>query len=65
MLKSLLVIAAGPSLRKGATDASAVGGLSGFVRVRASSFEEAKEFLNGNPVFEAGGTVEIRELPWQ
>ena len=37
--------------------------LTGFVRVRAASLEEAKRFLVGNPVYEAGGTVEIRELP--
>ena len=35
----------------------------GFIRVRAKSLEAAKQFLDGNPVYEAGGTVEIRELP--
>ncbi|KJV24684.1 hypothetical protein VI06_21545 [Aquitalea magnusonii] len=37
--------------------------LTGFIRIRAGSFEEATQFLAGNPVYEAGGTVEIRELP--
>ncbi len=37
--------------------------LSGFIRVTASSLEQARSLLAGNPVFEAGGTVEIRELP--
>ena len=37
--------------------------LSGYIRVRAASLEEARTLLTGNPVFEAGGTVEIRELP--
>jgi hypothetical protein len=37
--------------------------LSGFIRVAAESLEHAKTLLTGNPVFEAGGTVEIRELP--
>ena len=35
----------------------------GFITVRAESLQEAREMLIGNPVFEAGGTVEIRELP--
>jgi hypothetical protein len=37
--------------------------LGGYIRVRAESLEAAKEFLKGNPVYEAGGTVEIHELP--
>ena len=37
--------------------------LSGYLRVQAESLEAAKELLAGNPVFEAGGTIEIRELP--
>jgi len=37
--------------------------LGGYIRVRAVSLESAKRFLPGNPVYEAGGTVEIRELP--
>lgn len=37
--------------------------ITGYLRVQAASLEEARKFLEGNPVFEAGGTVEIRELP--
>jgi len=37
--------------------------LSGYIRVQADTLEAAKKLLEGNPVFEAGGTVEIRELP--
>ena len=37
--------------------------LSGYIRVQAEGLEQAKELLLGNPVFESGGTVEIRELP--
>jgi hypothetical protein len=37
--------------------------ISGYIRVQAHSLDEAKTLLEGNPVFEAGGTVEIRELP--
>jgi len=37
--------------------------LTGYLRLRAASIEDARRLLVGNPVFEAGGTVEIRELP--
>ena len=37
--------------------------LSGYIRIKATDLAEARELVNGNPVFEAGGTVEIRELP--
>ncbi|MBL8523969.1 MAG: hypothetical protein JNN20_09790 [Betaproteobacteria bacterium] len=39
--------------------------LSGYILVRAESLSAARMLLDGNPVFEAGGTVEIRELPRQ
>lgn len=39
--------------------------LSGYIRIRAETLEAAKKLLEGNPVFEGGGTVEIRELPKQ
>jgi len=37
--------------------------LGGFIRVRADDLDHAARLLVGNPVYEAGGTVEIRELP--
>jgi hypothetical protein len=37
--------------------------LGGYIRVRAPDLAAACELLAGNPVFECGGTVEIRELP--
>jgi len=37
--------------------------LAGYIRVIARDLDQAKAFLVGNPVFEAGGSVEIRELP--
>lgn len=37
--------------------------LTGYIRVTATSLTDAKQLLEGNPVYEAGGTVEIRELP--
>jgi hypothetical protein len=35
----------------------------GFIRIEARDLDHVRELLIGNPVFEAGGTVEIRELP--
>lgn len=37
--------------------------LVGYIRIQADSTRDVEELLVGNPVFEAGGTVEIRELP--
>jgi hypothetical protein len=37
--------------------------LAGYIIVQAMNLNEAKKLVAGNPVFEAGGTVEIRELP--
>jgi len=37
--------------------------LSGYIRVRAVNLDAARELVVGNPIYEAGGTVEIRELP--
>jgi hypothetical protein len=56
-------IGAGLRIRKGQADVLSSSILNGFIRVRAGGIEEARAFLIGNPVYEAGGTVEIRELP--
>ena len=37
--------------------------LVGYVKVEARDLSHAQELVLGNPVYEAGGTVEIRELP--
>jgi hypothetical protein len=37
--------------------------LTGYIRIIADSLDHAKSMLTGNPLYEAGGTVEIRELP--
>lgn len=44
-------------------EAAAPFDATGFLRVRAESLEAAMRFLEGNPDYEAGGTIEIRELP--
>jgi len=37
--------------------------IGGYVKVEAKDLTEAAAMLAGNPVYESGGTVEIRELP--
>jgi hypothetical protein len=56
-------IGGGVCVRKSGAPASLTAHLAGFIRVNADSLDQAKSLLIGNPVFEAGGTVEIRELP--
>ena len=56
-------IGGGVCLRKSGTPAPVTAHLAGFIRINADSLDQAKSLLTGNPVFEAGGTVEIRELP--
>lgn len=48
--------------KSGAAEQSATP-LVGYIRVTADSLEDAQSLLAGNPVYEAGGVVEIRELP--
>jgi len=56
-------IGAGERLRKGQSPRPSDAALTGFIRLRAENIEDAKRFLIGNPTYEAGGTVEIREVP--
>lgn len=56
-------IGAGFSCRKGRAAQPAPAGCSGFIRLRAENLAVAQALLEGNPTYEAGGTVEVRELP--
>lgn len=56
-------VGGGLSHRKAGQPAPLSRHLQGFMRVRAESLTDAAQFLEGNPVYECGGTVEIRELP--
>jgi hypothetical protein len=56
-------IGPGVCVRKNGVATPITEHLVGYIRVKAGSIEEAKSALAGNPHFEAGGTVEIRELP--
>jgi len=53
----------GVCVSKSSPPVSITGHISGYIRVRAESIESARELVDGNPIYEAGGTVEIRELP--
>src|SRR5262245_66014499 len=53
----------GVCARKGGAPASVTAHLTGYIRLTADSIDQAQSLLTGNPHFEAGGTVEIRELP--
>lgn len=35
----------------------------GYIRIQANDLADAQSLLEGNPVYESGGTVEVRELP--
>ncbi len=68
-LRELKVFEGGSSIGGGACVSKSGPGvpiarhLTGFIRVRAPDLEAAKQLVIGNPVYEAGGTVEVRELP--
>jgi hypothetical protein len=56
-------IGGGICVREHGKHAAYAAHLSGFVRIEAASMEDAARLVSGNPVLEAGGTVEIRTLP--
>jgi hypothetical protein len=53
----------GVCARKSGTTPPVSTHLGGYIRITAQDLADARTFLEGNPVYEAGGTVEIRELP--
>ena len=57
------LIGDGVCASKSSPTAAITGHISGYIRVCAESLESARELVVGNPIYEAGGTVEIRELP--
>ncbi len=56
-------IGEGTCFRKNGSAPPATRHLSGYIRVQAENLEAAEQLVSGNPVYEAGGTVEVRELP--
>ena len=63
VLRGGSAVGTGMCTRRGGKAPQITAHLVGFVRIEADSLEEVRELLKGNPVYEAGGTVEIRELP--
>ena len=56
-------IGAGACVNKSGAAPEPTAHISGYVRITARDYDHARGLLAGNPVFEAGGTVEIRSLP--
>ncbi len=56
-------IGEGVCVRKSGKPADISSHLVGYIRVRAATLADARSLLEGNPAFEAGSTIEIRELP--
>ena len=56
-------IGAGEAYRKEGVPGAMAAHITGFIRIRAQDMAEARAMLIGNPVYECGGTVEIRQLP--
>lgn len=56
-------IGEGVCVRKSGVAGAITAHLRGYTRITAPSLEAARALLAGNAVFEAGGTVETRELP--
>ncbi len=52
----------GRTSRKSGSPGSANDHLVGYLIVHAGDIEAARDLLDGNPVYEAGGTIEFREL---
>lgn len=57
------VIGPGVCVRKPGRPPKVTEHIVGFIRVEVANLAEARKLLAGNPVYENGGTVEIRELP--
>ncbi len=56
-------IGGGIAMRKVGDPGVITSQVTGFIRVHANDLDEARAMMTGNPAFEAGCTVEIRELP--
>ncbi len=49
--------------RKSGMAPPVTGHIGGYIRLEVASLTEAEALIDGNPVYENGGTVELRELP--
>ena len=57
--------AIGPGVcrRKSGAAPAATAQIGGYIRLETDSLADVEALLAGNPVYENGGTVELRELP--
>jgi hypothetical protein len=53
----------GVCVRKSGDVPAITAHIGGYIKVEVDSLDAAKALLPGNPVYEAGGVIEIRELP--
>lgn len=53
----------GVCLAKSGASRPTTSHIAGYIRINAVDLNAARALVAGNPVYEAGGTVEIRELP--
>ena len=53
----------GACVRKGGSTSDISRHIGGYIRISAADLDAARALVAGNPVYEGGGTVEIRELP--
>jgi hypothetical protein len=56
-------IGSGVCRRKSGTAPPITARIGSYIRLKVESLAEVEALLAGNPVFENGGTVELRELP--
>lgn len=56
-------IGIGEVMRKGMTRPSIASHITGYIRIRAANIDAVKALVVGNPIYERGGSVEVRELP--
>ncbi|MEO0606801.1 MAG: hypothetical protein AAFY82_01110 [Pseudomonadota bacterium] len=56
-------IGGGRSFRHSGQPARLTDHIVGYLKIEAESIDHAVTMLDGNPTYEANGTVEIRELP--
>ena len=56
-------IGPGACMRRNGPVPGATNHLVGYVKIAARNLDHARKLVAGNPIYEAGGTVEIRELP--
>ena len=63
VLRGGSAIGRGQCLRKNGVAPPISSHIVGYVRIEVDDMAAAQALLEGNPVYEAGGVIELRELP--